>query len=97
MPPAGQCGIDTSMFCDDLILLLLLSLPQTYNLTRGNRQKQASLTSFFYFTLRGADLLLLDAGSLWIEPTKLLCFLPSENAIGPMLVLGGGHLILCDG
>lgn len=55
-----------------------------------------SLTSFFYFTLRGANLLLFYAGSIWIEPPKLLSLLPCKNAIGPMLVLRRWHFILFD-
>jgi hypothetical protein len=60
-------------------------------------KETAALTSFFYFTLRGADLLLFYAGSIWIESPKLLSLLPCEDTIGPMLVLCRWHLILLNG
>lgn len=56
-----------------------------------------SLTSFFYLALRGANLLLFYAGSIWIEAPKLLSLLPCENTIGPMLVLCRRHFVLFDG
>lgn len=71
--------------------------PQSYEVVCWNMQKELSLTSFFYFTLRGADLLLFYARSIRVEATKLLSLLPCEDTIGPMLVLCRWHLILVDG
>lgn len=44
------------------------------------------LTSFFYFKLRGKNLLLLYAGCIWVESAELLGFLPSKNTIRSSLV-----------
>jgi hypothetical protein len=74
-----------------------LRQPQSYEVVCWNMQKELSLTSFFYFTLRGADLLLFYARSIRVEATKLLSLLPCEDTIGPMLVLCRWHLILVDG